>query len=163
MIPGTHQIRLLVYCCCCGATCCGWCSACYPRCYQRPAAYEYEMIPGVQGLRIADGIPQAVSNRIFNFSTYTAALIVVPQYSSVPGCASQKNRHYYYCGDGHYSERCRNSAGNDTVETITGEHTIPYHAILIRTRDGTKNQVFPYVYTPHLVLITINMPPRNVT
>ena len=42
-----------------------------------------------------------------------------------------------------------------------GGHTIPYHTIVIRTHDGPKNHVSPYVYIPYLVLIAVLALPRN--
>ena len=36
---------------------------------------------------------------------------------------------------------------------------IPYHTIVIRTHDGPKKHVSPYVYTPYLVLNTTVCPP----
>ena len=54
-----------------------------------------------------------------------------------------------------YSPSYRSIAPGTPVSdaSITGGHMIYVLYVLIRTHDGPKNHVFPYVYTPYFVLI----------
>ena len=56
-----------------------------------------------------------------------------------------------------YSPSYRSIAPGTPVSdaSITGGHMIYVLYVLIRTHDGPKEHVFPYVCTPNLVLINI--------